>query len=319
MRIQRKSGQLRTSVLAAIALAIPLQVAAQPAMNGPADIVAFVSSADLGLGTPPTGLQTIYVRNQTTGQLSPVGQCRCAYPLSLSLDGTRLAFRADGPAGISAAYVRNAPFTGQPIRVDVGDGGLTEADGTLSGAPVLSGNGRFVAFASTANLDRADGDAPGTPDLFVRDLVAGRTERWTRGARLTGGPSISADGRYVAFATASQLLPEDLNQVGDVYLLDRTGSSANLRLLTNSALNAAAAGAAIAAGGSAVAFTSAADNLVPGDSNGSADVFVVDLRNGTTTRVSASDGADAASNFVSISGNGRRVLFEAATRLYCTI
>ena len=317
MRTQRKAHrQLRLAAIAAIALTVPRHLAAQPATNGTGAIVAFVSSADIGLGSPPTGLQTIYIKDQITGQVSRVGDCACAYPLSLSLDGTRLAFRVDGPAAISAAYVKSAPFTGPPIRVDVADDGSTDADGALSGVPALSGNGRFVAFASTANLDRADGDTPGTPDLFVRDLVAGRTQRWTLGARLSGSPSISADGRYVAFATPSQLLPEDSNQVSDVYLLDRTASSSNLRLVTNPALNAAAAGAAIAAGGSAVAFTSGTDNLVPGDANGSADVFVVDLRAGTTTRVSVSAGAGTPSSFVSISGNGRRVLFAAATRLY---
>jgi len=317
VRTQRKAHrQLRLAAIAAIALTVPRHLAAQPATNGTGAVVAFASSADIGLGSPPTGLQTIYIKDQITGQVSRVGDCACAYPLSLSLDGTRLAFRVDGPAAISAAYVKSAPFTGPPIRVDVADDGPTDADGTLSGVPALSGNGRFVAFASTANLDRADGDTPGTPDLFVRDLVAGRTQRWTLGARLSGSPSISADGRYVAFATPSQLLPEDSNQVSDVYLLDRMASSSNLRLVTNPALNAAAAGAAIAAGGSAVAFTSGTDNLVPGGANRSADVFVVDLRAGTTTRVSVSAGAGTPSSFVSISGNGRRVLFAAATRLY---
>ncbi len=302
-------------------LALPIPSAAQttsaalPPVASPAgQAVAIVSDADLGLGAPQAGRHAIYVKD-STGNLTPVTECACPSQPSLSLSGARVVFRVAGPDGTSAAYYKDAPFTGQPVRIDVDDAGAAVAGGALSSNPVLSGNGQFVVFSSTADLDGAIGEIPGTADLFVRDLSAGRTERFTVGAQLAGNPSISADGRYIAFATPSQLLAEDVNNLGDVYLIDRARPESALRLLTAPALNVAARDATISAGGSAVAFTSAADGLAADDSNGLADVFVVDLRAGTTTRVSVPEsvtGQDASSTFLSISGNGRRIAFAAA-------
>ena len=326
MPLLPSSRHVAIALLTATALAIPAQLAAQPATSGTGQVVAFVTKADLGLGGPPAGLQAIYVKNRLTGDLALVAQCKCSGPPSLSLNGTRVAFRVDGPDGSSAAYVIDAPFDGQPVRVDTSDAGPASG-GTLTGGPILSGNGRFVAFASTANLDAAAAETPGTPDLFVRDLQTGRTERWTTGAQVSSAPSITADGRFVAFATSSQLAAGDANTAGDVYVIDRVRPASAPRLLTPSGLNVEASDAMIAAGGSAVAFTSAANGLVPGDSDGVRDVFVIDLRAGTTSRISMSTegvGADAASHLVSISGNGRRVAFastalaspDGATHLY---
>ena len=74
------------------------------------------------------------------------------------------------------------------------------AGATVVGSPVLSGNGRFVAFTTTANLDANPADPSNTADLFVRDVTAGVTERWTLG-RDPITLSISSDGRYVALLT----------------------------------------------------------------------------------------------------------------------
>src|SRR5262249_44994888 len=101
--------------------------------------------------------------------------------------------------------------------------------------------------------------------------------------------SMSADGRYVAFySSASNLVPGDTNGSADVFVKD---------LLTGSVVRAStdAAGAqanfdsyspTLSADGRYVAFYSSASNLVPGDTNGSADVFVKDLLTGSVVRAS---------------------------------
>jgi Tol biopolymer transport system component len=310
------SGIARLGLFLAWATTTPLIAAAQPAAaripaasNASGAVVAFVSDADLGYGVPAPGLHAIYIADRAAGALALVAQCRCSQP-SLSLDGNRVVFRDDGVDGRAGVFYKDTPFNGDAIRVDVNASGAA-ASGTAIGLPRLSGDGRYVAFASTSNLDDDPGDPAGSPDLFVRDLMTARTERWTIGARISGSPSISADGRLVAFVTSTRLLPEDANDIADVYVLDRGRPTSNLRLLPAADAGAQAGDVLVAAGASAIAFTS----TTPGGPNGAAahtDVYVADLRAGTLTRASVTSGGDAAdtaSSLLAISGNGRRVAF----------
>ena len=128
-------------------------------------------------------------------------------------------------------------------------------------------------------------------------------------------PSISADGRFVAFASeASNLVPGDTNGAWDVFVYDRqTGEITRVSVASDGAQgNGDSGGPAISADGRFVAFYSSASNLVPGDTNGVEDVFVHDRLTGQTTRVSvASDGAQGndLSWQPSISADGRFVAF----------
>ncbi len=128
-------------------------------------------------------------------------------------------------------------------------------------------------------------------------------------------PSISADGRFVAFeSTASNLVPDDTNNAKDVFVRDRQ-TEQTLRVSVSSA---GAQGSSrsmvpsISTDGRFVAFESLANNLVPGDTNGSVDIFVHDLQTGQTSRVSVASGggqALGASEGPSISADGRYVAF----------
>ena len=188
--------------------------------------------------------------------------------------------------------------------------------------PAISADGRYVAFESgSSNL--VAGDTNGFEDVFVRDLQSGTTQRvsvatgGTQGNGFSSEPAISADGRYVTFSSAaSNLVPGDTNGAPDVFVRDRRSG-------TTQRVSVAAAGtqgngdsgsSAIGADGRYVAFVSRASNLVPGDTNGTSDVFVRDLQLGTTQRVSvATDGtqADGASFNVAISADGRYVAFDS--------
>jgi Tol biopolymer transport system component len=197
--------------------------------------------------------------------------------------------------------------------------------------PAISADGRYVAFQSFAsNLVR--GDTNGLTDVFVRDLVTGKTTRVSltsrgRQARCNIGacestePVLSAHGRYVAFqSSATNLVQHDTNRLGDVFIRDRrTGKTTRVSVdsrgrqgggdRTNNGSNAPA----ISLNGRYVVFHSADSNLVRGDTNRVFDIFVHDRRTHRTMRVSISTaGAQANAESLgaaSISSDGRYVAF----------
>jgi Tol biopolymer transport system component len=184
----------------------------------------------------------------------------------------------------------------------------------------ISVNGRFVAFSANAT-NLVSGDTNGTSDVFVHDAKGGKTERVSvssTGAQPNGNsrmPSISGDGRYVAFSSdATNLVPDDTNGVTDVFVHDRrSGTTKRVSVSSSRAqANRDSISPSISADGRSVAFESNAFNLVRGDTNGATDVFVHDRRTEITQRVSvSSSGAQAnmASFRPSITANGRSVAF----------
>jgi Tol biopolymer transport system component len=184
----------------------------------------------------------------------------------------------------------------------------------------MSLDGRYTAFVSGAQ-GLVAGDTNGAPDVFVRDRVAGTT---TRVSVATGGgqgngrsdlPSISRDGRYVAFSsTATNLVSGDTNGRSDVFVRDRVaGTTRRVSVTTGGGqANGDSDFPSISDDGQQVAFGSAASNLGSGDGNGLHDVFVRDLTAATTRRVSVSSagaGGDGPSLFPAISGDGSVVAF----------
>jgi len=161
----------------------------------------------------------------------------------------------------------------------------------------LSADGRRLAFESGAD-NLVPGDTNGQRDIFLHDRNDGRTVRVSVG---TGGvqsngdstmPSISADGRFVAFMSeADNLVSPDGNGALDVFLHD-TLSGQTTRVSVDSQGQEANDHSqldgpwSVSGDGRLVGFSSAADNLVPGDSNGERDAFVHDLVSGATRRIS---------------------------------
>ena len=189
--------------------------------------------------------------------------------------------------------------------------------------PVLSANGRFVAFQSSAtNLVPRDTNRLG--DVFVHDLRTGRTERVsvTSSGRQGGhdrtnngsnAPAISANGRFVAFHSAdSDLVKGDTNRVFDIFMHDRkTGRTVRVSVGSGGQANAESLGAVgISADGRYVAFASLASNLTPGDSNAITDAFVRDLRTSKITLASLdADGRQGLDSSAGVAfGAGDRLL-----------
>ena len=213
--------------------------------------------------------------------------------------------------------------TGTTERVSVDSAG-NQANGS-SGDPAVSGDGRYVTFRSIAS-NLAPDDTNGLPDIFVHDRQTGITERVSVDSEgnqgnlqsgLSGSPAISANGRFVAFASlASNLVSGDTNGEWDIFVHDRQTGTTEL-VSTDSEGNQGDQGAddpALSDDGRYVAFSTWASNLVPGDTNGSWDVFVRDRLSETTERVSV-DSAGTQGNCDSysptITADGRFIAFES--------
>ena len=188
--------------------------------------------------------------------------------------------------------------------------------------PVVSGDGRYVAFYSDAS-NLVSGDTNGKSDVFVFDRVSGATSRVsvsTAGVQGTGssyGPVVSGDGRFVAFySSASNLVAGDTNGRRDVFVHDRvSGSTSRVSVSTAGVQGTGDSyGPVVSGDGRFVAFYSSSD-LVAGDTNNANDVFVYDRVSGSTSRVSvSSEGVqgDGSSGSPAISGDGRYVALSSS-------
>jgi YVTN family beta-propeller protein len=238
--------------------------------------------------------------------------CTC---VAFSSDATNLV--PGDTNGATDIFVRDL-VNGVTERISVGSGGQ-EANGPSS-FPSVSGDCRFVAFQSAATNLVPD-DTNGASDIFVHDRATGETVRvnvttdGTQGDAMSITPSISADGRCVAFVSAASTLSEgDTNDKKDIYVA--CGGAVICRASVSSDAeepNDDSSLPSLSENGQLVTFGSLASNLIALDLNDHADVFVHDCGlAGTTELVSVFEcGAqgDDRSFAPSISGNGRFVAF----------
>jgi len=260
--------------------------------------------------------------------------------LGISADGRYVLFRSDAPNLVpgdrnakSDAFVRDRA-TGKTRRIPLGGVGgvpagvlsangryavlqasdnlyrydlrrrhllrLTAGANGWSDSPSISADGRSVAFTSIAS-NLVHGDTNKLPDVFVRDVRTGKTTRVSVtsagrqgvGKRYSNGsnaPTISSDGRYVAFhSDMRNLVPGDTNGVFDIFVHDRvTGKTQRVSVSsTGRQANAECGpGMSFTADDRYVAFNSLATNLVANDRNDITDVFIRDLRTNRTRLVS---------------------------------
>lgn len=195
--------------------------------------------------------------------------------------------------------------------------------------PVLTHDGSTVVFTTNAAL--VEDDTNRTLDVYAQDISSGlvrlvsATAAGEAADARSSTPSISADGRHVAFQSDSTDLvaDDDPDGVTDVFVRDLV--DATTELISVAPDGAPGAGASthpsISPDGMLVAFESFAPDLVPGDTNALTDVFVRDRSNGTTRRASvATDGteADGLGSFApSISGDGK-VAFHSTASTWIT-
>jgi len=305
-----------------------------PKISGDGRFVAFGSAASDLVANDTNGTLDVFVHDRQTAVTTRVsvdsagveGNGFSGVP-SISADGRFVAFEslasnlvANDSNGTRDAFVHDRQ-TGSTTRVSVDSAGVQANSSSTS--PSLSSEGRFVAFSSGASNLVAN-DINGTNDVFVHDRLTGTTTRVSVGSDSvqangsSGGASISADGRLIAFSSVATDLvgTSDTNGVRDVFVHDRQTA-----LTTRVSVNSAGAQgnglsysskSSISADGRFVAFQSAASNLVANDTNGSEDVFLHDRQTGTTARVSLDSAAlqaNGSSSVPSISADGRIVAF----------
>ncbi len=205
-------------------------------------------------------------------------------------------------------------------RVSVSGSGLQGA--LESGAPSVSADGRYVAFVSAA-ANLVSGDSNGDYDVFVYDRQIGLYQEGERvqfgrpGRRRQplAGYQRGRPTRSLPFQSRRPGARRHQWQVGCLCPHGGHGGHAASGSGGDGAQpDADCTRVSIDGDGSVVVFTSAATNLVPGDTNGVADVFVRDLTAGTTGRVNVGAGgaqADRRSDFVSVSADGRYVAFDS--------
>ena len=248
-----------------------------------------------------------------------------SYYASISADGRYVAFYSNASNLVSGdtnaagdIFVHDRQIGGIE-RVSIASDGSQANSGSTEAK--ISANGRFVVFNSPAD-NLVTGDTNGYWDIFVHDRQTGVTHRvsiasdGSQGDQGSYGPTLSADGRYVAFSSyAGNLVDGDTGDLMDVFVHDRqTGVTQRASLASDgSQSNHQSFDAYISANGRYVSFHSAADNLVKGDTNASTDTFVRDVWRGITQRVSlAGDGSQGNSSVFgesSVSAEGHLVAF----------
>jgi len=245
---------------------------------------------------------------------------------SISANGRFVAFQSEATNLVPGDTNNNGDIfvrdlsTNTTTRVSVDSAG-NQGD-NISRRPSISADGRFVTFDSYAT-NLVPGDTNASLDIFVRDLSTNTTtlvsasSSGDRGNNDSGLPSISANGRFVAFrSVATNLVPGDTNDRRDIFVRDLLTNTTTLVSASSNGdrANSTSTLCYISADGRFVAFSSNASNLVPGDTNSSEDIFVRDLSTNTTTRVSVSSTGNQGnedSGSPSISADGRFVTFSS--------
>ncbi len=304
-----------------------------PSISADSRYIAFESAAN-NLVIGDTNNQTdIFITDRefkTTNIVSVnsfgVGGNLNSFHPSVSSDGRFVAFASNannlvlGDNNNTTDIFLRDLLTGTTTRISVNS--LGNQSNAISINPTISDDGRFIAFESDAT-NLVTGDINNARDIFLHDTLTGITAQISRnslGDRAnfsSFNPTISADGRFITFDSfATNLVAGDTNNTRDVFWHDTlTGitSSISVDALGNQG-DFSSIAPSISNDGRFIAFESTATNLVPGDTNGVRDIFVRDIVNGITTRVSV----DIFGNQVSrssfaptISGDGRFVAFDS--------
>ena len=315
----------------------------QTTISGDGRYVAFVSDASNLVDGDTNGKGDIFLHDTQTGETTLVsiasdgsqGKDHSHDP-AISRDGRYIAFFSGAPHVNSSNYVwgdgntfigdsngRGDIFlhdsqTGETTLISVANDGSQGNDD--SEKPSISSNGRYIAFQSDAS-NLVNGDTNEEMDVFLHDSQTGETtlisvaNDGSPGNDWSYDPSISGDGRFVAFVSDATNLVNGA-KLGGVFLHDtQTGETALVSVASDGSLSNGSDGSpSISEDGRYVSFYSDATTLVDEDTNWESDIFLRDIFTDKTTLVSvASDGSQGNSSSLgsSLSGDGRYVVFES--------
>ena len=304
-------------------------------INADGRYVAFESDSSNLVSGDTNGSTDAFIHDRQTGETIRVsvsstgiqgnGASGISWPSSISADGRYVVFESNATNLVSGdtngkmdVFIHDRQ-TGENTRVSVSSEG-TQGNYN-SDEPSISADGRFAAFVSVAdNLISEDFNE--WRDVFVHDLQTGEATRASvssegiEGNHISDKPSISADGRYVAFVSiADNLVIGDSDNYEDIFVHDRQTGETSLVSVSSTGTqgNSREFDPSISADGRYVVFSSFfLPTLVSEDNNYAEDIFIHDRQTGETTRVSvSSEGIQG--NHVSvqpsISADGRYVVF----------
>lgn len=299
--------------------------------------IAFESTVNTLVAGDSDGLNDIFLRDVQTGTttlISPLADFNTASSTPsrpvISHDGRLVAFETGVPPFSSLSVSTNCQIylwdaqTVSNVLISVGLDGVSQAAG-VSYSPVISADDRYISFLSNAT-NLVAGTTNGMFQVYQRDLVTGLTTLVSANREGNGNNldcssiSVSDDGRSVAFDTLDgDLVADDNNYSFDVFVRNLDDNITELiSPAAQGVPSATPPGMSIllpgclSADGRYAVFTTLAPNLAPNDTNGTSDVFVRDLWNGTNSLVSVnangSSGNGASRNPV-ISADARFVAF----------
>jgi hypothetical protein len=310
--------------------------AGDPSLSRDGGVVAFRSDATNLVAGDTNGQPDAFVRNGQKGPIlrasvssSGVASNGATRQVAVSGDGEHVIFMSEGSNlvpgdtnGVADVFVRDLANS-TTERVSVSSAGA-QGNQAVSYGVGISDDGRYVTFTSSAT-NLVPGDTNNRSDVFVHHRSTGTTERVSLSSGgvqandSAGSSVISGDGHSVIWASgATNLVAGDTNGTYDGFVRDLEAGTTE-RFNVSSAEEQAEggdpvwyAGLSISRDGRLVTFIEDATNLVPGDTNGFQDVFVRDLQEGRTERVSVSSGGTQQNNHAAdaaISATGRSIAF----------
>jgi Tol biopolymer transport system component len=274
-----------------------------PIITSDGRAVLFRSQAnDLAVGSFGTGIENLFWRELGAAQTYAVSAFNSpsylsSLPVTLSSDGRFVAYGRGANWYIWDSQLHTSVYSS------------TVPAGSSIVALAASPDGSRIAYTSTL----------GSTNLYLLDWAVGSLKP-VGSARSTSHATVrfSADGRYLAYVSASANVPADTNGLNDVYLYDSLTASNTLvsrPYSPGASANGDSDSPDISPDGRFVAYRSDASNLVPGDFNGVPDVFLWDRLTGATMLLSVSQGSDVSANNRSLtpvfSGDGTTVFFES--------
>lgn len=303
-----------------------------PTMSGNARYVVFASTAiDLTAAIDTNNAKDVFVRDRQAGatflvSAAVTGDAANArsWDPCISSDGRYIAYLSDATDLVDEVSVGGTSLvlhdrllgTTEILDITVTNQGPNAEVTEL----VLSADGSVIGFDSSAD-NLVETPLPETKHVYVYDRKVGQTEvvsvssteqpAWST----SRDPSLSADGRYVAFhSQASNLVANDYNGTFDVFVRDRElGTTVAVSATASLTGNGYSVTGRISANGKYVAFQSSAKNLVAGDTDGLPDVYVRNVQTGEfAIAARGPDGSrcTGTSYGPSISANGRFIGFD---------
>ena len=307
------------------------------AVSGDGRLVAFTTAGRGGAGGEVYGRDRSTTPGTTRLLSAPVdgpalGPAATGFP-AISADGSIVAYASAAPDlvtddnnNVTDVFVSDRARN-ETVRISRGPNGV-QANGSsaLDSAPAVSTDGQIVAFSSSAT-NLVAGDNNGVGDVFVHDRARQETTRVSLGpgeAEASGrdsfAPALSADGRYVAFASdAGNLVAGDTNNATDVFVHDRQTKTTNRMSVGPGGAEASGGESyvpALSADGTVVAFLSRATNLGPDATDGNDAVFVRDVKAATTTRIGPAGEPVGSAPVVALSAEGHFVAYSDGTDVF---